>query len=408
MIDANNHTREEWQSVTLKWLQIYYDLVHGQTQNSVQLLYMLNYGDYSLKPLDQSALYSELSSNAFMDHLDDIPESNACVAFKRVNEWLSNHKQHENNSVIVYYSKTAPIAPSLSYHCQNDEQHQIYQLIHNIFAIKYHQQINLNYVERDIAEFDDEMSVFPNTHSDKDYIAASIAARISQFVCMSFVFISTKNALQIIMCRTEGRGNGYMSAAIMPQPHNDRSDCCAFVSGVEYEDIRSCDTDKIREIERTLSNGQCLHHCDPFEYGDASDRNWNCITNYALLVQYYHICNGSVNETVWNEYSWHCPQCYNVGLDEYDSLCRSGDGREFVFDTFTSENCGCRDITLFLVVIILLLSLLAILIGMVALWYKFNVCLVNQHFKERQSRRLIDAIATEEIGLNDMQSNDDY
>lgn len=202
------------------------------------------------------------------------------------------------------------------------------------------------------------------------------------------------------------------SVTLSSTQHNIDDDCCSFASGVTYDEITQCDLHKISHIETILYEEQCLSHCNPFNIYNSDQRNWNCITNYSLLTQYQHTCKGVINGSIWNQYVHQCPSCFNVSIAEYDSLCRSSNGREFIMDTYISENCECIDLTLFLVVIVLIISTMSILIGMLILWYRFNIYLVNQHLKQRAMEGMHHLIATEEeipmeIDLNDLQSDED-
>ena len=93
---------------------------------------------------------------------------------------------------------------------------------------------------------------------------------------------------------------------------------------------------------------------------------------------------------------------------EYKSICTSVDGEDLL-DVYIADNCDCKDITLFLVIIIEIIALLGILIGMFILWYRFNVYKVNQHLKQKR----LTAMAVNKLGhnpqeiiLNDITNDD--
>eukprot|EP01083_Nonionella_stella_P019428 53990_1 len=400
IIDASYHTPDEWQSISLRWLQLYYDEIYSW-QSNVHVYYMLSHGDFTLMSLNEEV--PDLQTAAFIDNLNELAVPNACVAFKRANEWLSAHPDIANDTEIIYYAKATPFAPSFRYKCR-DEDEEEYTFIRgkDILAIKYTDDVNINYVQRDIGEFAYEVSVFPQDTSDSEEIASSIVATVSDFVC------------------SKGDDREATTSPVIGPPFdreviNKKDDCCAHVSGIEYTDINGCDVDNIEAIEDTLSTKNCLFYCNPWEYYvEGDERNWDCITNYALWVQFYHVCaemnsGDRVNLTMWNDYRWHCPMCYNVSTEQYKSVCRSSDGKQEILNVYSAENCDCRDVTLFLVVIIEITALLAILLGMFVLWYRFNVTLVKEHLKHEAEMEAVNTQnITEEVILNDMDSDDEY
>eukprot|EP01084_Bolivina_argentea_P234632 395015_1 len=412
IIDASNHTKEEWRYVTLKWLKLYYDEIY-ELHPLNMINYILAHGDFILTSLNKDPLSSYLGTDAFIDTLSELSKPNACVAFKRVNTWLMNNKNNINinNTAIIYYAKTTPFAPGFPYHCQEENKQQ-YKLIHpnkHIFAIKYYDNINLNYVQRDIGEFAYEMSIFPNIYSNDvlnnktDQIVSWVVSNISNFVCTrSIGSIESIDSGELIEIH-----NNQVNKNITKK----ESDCCVHASGIEYNDIKTCDLYKIQEIEYLLSTQNCLYYCNPFHfYLETNHRNWDCIINYALWVQLYYICDDldsieNINITMWNDYRWHCPMCYNISTNEYKSICRSNDGKQELLNTYINEHCDCKDVTLFLVIIIEITALLSILIGMFILWYRFNVIKVKQHLREKGFLQPVTAPnLTEEIVLNDIDS----
>lgn len=344
---------------------------------------------------------SELSDDTLINNLNQLSAPNACVAFRRANQWLQERQLNENIA-IIYYTKSTPFAPSFLYHCREEtEQYKLIQS-EDIFAIKYYDDIDLRYIQRDIGEFAFEMSIFNqdiditsnNNIEESQQVVLTIVAAISDFICTKGV-------------KENNRINNSPSPTLNVLPPNKNmiinggNDCCSFISGLEYNDIITCDQYKIDEIEYTLSRESCLFYCDPYHYYLETDiRNWNCIKNYALWVQYYYICNDlgmidMINISMYNDYKWHCPYCYNKSKEEYKSICTSVDGEQLL-NVYIEDNCDCKDITLFLVIIIEIAALLCILIGMFILWYRFNIYKVNQHLKEKK----LTAMAINQLGHN--------
>ena len=356
--------------------------------------------------------------------------NNKGVAFKRANEWLMNQVDTDNDTAIIYWAKATVFAPSFLYYCRDEDDDYKFIRGNDIFAIKYDEDINLNYIQRDIGEFAYEMSIFPMEYNngdeeititgrDNDYqsigkteeIVSSIVAAISDFVCTKGRENENENENE----NKNKTPTPTTSQLIVAAPNENiitrNSDCCSHASGIEYNDIDTCDGYKIDEIEYILNINDCLFYCDPFHYYlETNIRNWQCIENYALWVQYYHICNDldmnhKINSSMYNDYKWHCPQCYNTSINEYKSVCTSVNGQKLL-DAYISENCDCKDITLFLVIVILIAALLSILIGMFILWYRFNIYKINQHLREKRLTAINQIINNpEEVVLNDITSD---
>ena len=78
IIDASNHTKEEWKYITLKWLQLYYNKIYILHPQHIKVYYMLTHGDFTLTSLNQDPLKSDLASDSFIENLNQLSIPNAC------------------------------------------------------------------------------------------------------------------------------------------------------------------------------------------------------------------------------------------------------------------------------------------------------------------------------------------